>query len=439
MTRAVLAGCVALAAALAALLAAPVAVADPVVDAKVTAERGDDGTATADIVVINTIARPLQLTPVVVPPVPGCVLTVDPDAVAGARTTTVTVTIPMPCFGDDPSQVAVDLDGAGDRTFLPATVVSPPKDEPSHWAPLWWGLFAGLLLGGTVGLRGWTEMKEAAHAAGEPDAVAKREATYREVRAIVDARMAGLSDQSLGWKERPDLKPYTFTSKVATLEAGWSFQDSWVSNITVSATALIALLTSTDALTAVLGAEPGAAIGVMTLTGLASAALIGIANTVLKLVGEDVSEVTVGGLVLSTAIVVLAAGMQVWTVALVVMDAVGMGAARFATLLLALAVTAALAVYGFRSLGETVRKGFRDSLPEVPPGALTDWVAPHAWERQVVEARIRATYAEWLQSAAPAPGTPGIDRHDGTDRAPDVADWASVTPAPTRRRRAALL
>ena len=53
---------------------------------------------------------------------------------------------------------------------------------------------------------------------------------------------------------------YRFADKVGNLDAGWSFKDSWVANITVASTALIALLTSTEALTAVLGDEPEAAL-----------------------------------------------------------------------------------------------------------------------------------------------------------------------------------
>ncbi|GAA4401681.1 hypothetical protein GCM10023168_11520 [Fodinibacter luteus] len=365
-----------------ALAGMPAAAADLVVDAKTVATRGDDGVPTATIAVINT----------------------GPDAVT--------------------------LSPSADAGVLPATVVSPPQDEPSNWAPLWWGIFVGLLLAVTVALRGWTEREGAESAERHPTAQAKRNAAYRDVQQIVGARMRGLVAEELPWK--PALEPpvYGLRSVVGNLEAGWSFKDSWVSNITVASTALVALLGSADALTAVLGEEPEAALGVMTVAGLVSAALVGIANTVLKLVGERVTDVTVGGLILSTGIVVFAAGLQVWTVAVAAMDSVGWGAAGVGTLLLALVVTAALGAYGFRSLGEAVRRGVSTSLPAVPETALTDWAAPQGWQRMIVAARIRAEYADWLE---PPAGDAVADGH------PRVPTWEPVAPATRRHRRAALL
>ncbi len=427
MTRAALAAAVALLA----VLGAPLATADRAVDAKVAAQRGEDGTLTASIEVINTGPDAVTLRPVVVPAVAGCLPTADPASVAAAQATTVTVTLPQACFADDSTPVAVDLDGVGARQQLPATVVTPPQDEPSNWAPLWWGLFVGLLLAVAVGLRGYTELEEAqAQIVGSRGGRAKRRKAYLAVQEIVTARMADLTPARLNWKK---LKApvYGFTSPVGNLEAGWSFKDSWVANLTVASTALIALLTSADALTSVLGEEPAAALGVMTVAGLVSAAIVGVANTVVKLVGPEVSVVTVGGLIASTTLVVLAAGFQVVTVALCVAGATSSWPLRVGAVLLALVVGAVLEVYAFRSLGQAIRTGFADSLPVVPADAVAAWAATDPWEKIVVEAQIRATYGEWLQKDRSRPARNSI---------PGMADWTPVqpVPAPDTRRRSLL-
>jgi hypothetical protein len=427
MTRAALAaGAVLLAA-----LGAPLAAADTVVDAKAAAQRGDDGTLTASIEVINTGPDAVTLRPVVVPAVAGCLPTADPASVAAGSSTTVTVTLPQACFADGSTPVAVDLDGVGPRQRLPATVVTPPTDDSTSWASLWWGLFVGLLMAVAVGLRGYTEHEETqAQIVGSRGGRAKRRKAYLAVQEIVKDRMADLTSARLNWKK---LKApvYGLTSPIGNLEAGWSFKDSWVANLTVASTALIALLTSADALTSVLGEKPASALGVMTVAGLVSAAIIGVANTVVKLVGPKVSVVTVAGLIASTALVVLAAGFQVVTVALCVAGATGSWPLRVGAVLLAVVVGGVLEVYAFRSLGQTIRTGFADSLPAVPADAVTAWAASDPWEKSVVEAQIRATYGEWLQKDRSRPARNSI---------PGMADWTPVQPAaaPDTRRRSLL-
>lgn len=404
-----------------------VAAADTVVDQKATAEKGDDGVVTASIEVINTGPDAVPLRPVVVPAKPTCHLTPDPTTVGAGQVTTVTVTIPKGCF-DDSTPMAVDLDGVAKSQTMPATVVAPPMDHPTDWAPLWWGLLVGALMAGTVGLRGWTEHEEAQQEAMTPEGIAGRERAYLEVRKIVKVRTDGLSLPELPWKPLPP-PTYSLTSELGNLEAGWSFKDSWVANLTVASTALIALLTSADALTAVLGEEPAAALGVMTVAGLVSAVLVGVANTVVKLVGKSVEVVTVGGLIASTSLVVLAAGFQVVTVGLAAASAAGHWPLAAAALLLALLVAAVLEVYAFRRLGETVREGLTDGLPVVPADAVAAWAARRPWERSVVEGQMRATYAEWLE------GDPLLDTAEG---APSMAAWTPVARPVAARRRSLL-
>jgi hypothetical protein len=414
----------------------PIATADTVVDQKVTAEKGDDGAITATIKVINTGPDAVTLSPVVVPAVARCHLTPEPTAAGPSQVTSVTVTIPQECLPEvaastsTPSSIAVDLDGVAARQTLPTTVVTLPADEPSSWAPLWWGLVIAVFMAVPVGLWGLTEHQAAEAAAMARKGRSKRRKAYLAVQAIVDTRVKALGLGDLNWTK---LKApvYTLTSPIGNLEAGWSFKDSWVANLTVASTALIALLTSTDALTAVLGEKPAAALGVMTVAGLVSAAIVGVANTVVKLVGTSVSVVTVGGLILSTALVVLAAGFQVATVGLAVAGAAGHWPLALAALLLALLVGAVLEVYAFRVLGQAVRGGFADQLPVVPADALSAWAASEEWEKHLVKAQIRIAYEEWLQPDRSKPARGSV---------PGMADWVPVAPppAPEGRRRSLL-
>ena len=415
-------GIVALGFAALVLTGLPVASADVVVDTKDVTATSEDGTVSAKFTVINTGRKAVDVTPTVEPT--ACSITPTTSRLGPRSTSVVKVTL-TDCFTDTRSMVKVDLDGSG--AAAPVSVSAPDKE--SDWAPLGWGLFAGLLLAGTVGLRGWTEHRDAQEEATAPPGTGtgpSRGQKYLAVQAIVGERMQALPDTALEWK---DLGPpaYGLDAPIGNLEAGWSFKDSWVSNVTVASTAFIALLTSTEALTAVLGEEPSAALAVMTVAGLASAALIGVANTVVKLFGASVSEVTVGGLILSTAIVVFAAGFQVVTVGVSVAGVVDSTALVLGAAAMTAVVALALVAYAFRSLGQTVRTGFADDLPEVPATALSDWAATEPWEARVVAAGIRARYAKWLVL--------DLQRHIAF-AVPGEDEWTAVSlpPAPERRR-----
>jgi hypothetical protein len=426
-----LTGCV-LATLLLGAVGAPLATADTVVDRTVTASAGDDGTVTASIQVINTGPDAVSLRPVVVPARAGCLPTAEPGSVAAAQVSTIEVTLPDGCFDEqEPKALALDLDGVA-RASMPATVVEPPADEPTQWWPLWWGLFAGVLMAVGVGLWGWTQREdtEAEESAdGSAAEAAGREQAYAAVRAIVDARVAALSAPGLTWKQPLPPRDLSLGAELTQLEAGWSFKDSWVANITVASTALIALLSSADALTAVLGEKPAAALGVMTVTGLVSAAVIGIANTVAKLLGASVAAVTVGGLIASTALVVLGAGLQVATAGLAVAGAAGSWPLGAGAIVLALVVAAVLVLYACRSLGEAIRSGPASALPSVPDDAVTAWAAEADWERLVVAASIHARYTRWLDAPAGLTATSGV---------PGLEAWSPAAVPPPPRRRSLL-
>lgn len=373
---------------------------------EVTAKTAD-GKTTADVVVINAGASSSTLVGTVAPAT--CVVTPRRSTVAPNQSTKLTLTLEEGCPED--AAVIVDLDGSGP---LPGVTVKPAEAKESDWSTMVQGAWLGVVMALAVAIWGLGAFWKAP-APGTP---VERAATYEQVKAVVNARMAALEvspstgppTSSLVWKELPEQPGYSLGSTVANLEAGWSFKDSWVSNISVAATAFITLATSADLFTAILGEKPDAALGVMTVSGLVAAVVIGVANTVVKVIGPSTKKVTVFGLLLSTTLVVFAAGMQAATVGFTASHALdGEGLAPWA-LALMLLVCLAVVVYGGKTLAEALAGGRSDALPTVPADALDAWEATDPWERQLVGQRIRQAYAEWLeegsQSALPAPAAP---------------------------------
>ena len=212
---------------------------------------------------------------------------------------------------------------------------------------------------------------------------------------------------------------YRYRDEVGNLAAGWSFKDSWVSNLTIGTTAFVALTTSVDAFTAFLGEAPKAALGVMTVAGLVSGVLIALAVTISKLTGPSADKVSVGGLITATALTAGAAGFQTGTVGAATALAFGLPTDWFPpevgsvpllswlSLLLTIVVGGVLAAYVGRSLRQLLARGYLDNVPALPPDALEAWdVAPNSkWQAQYVEQRIRTAFAEWLLDAE-KPKTP---------------------------------
>ena len=194
----------------------------------------------------------------------------------------------------------------------------------------------------------------------------------------------------------PAPKDFGLKSDVAHLEAGWSFKDSWVANLTLASTGFVALATSVDALTALLGEEPKAALAVATVAGLVSAAVIALANGVVKIFGESTAKVTVAGLLVSSAMVVFAATFQVVTVGLAVEGALTESAAQGLTIATMILVLLAVVGYAGTSIYQTVSNGAADDVPAIPEDAGEAWHAESEWQKTLVADRIRSLFKKWL-------------------------------------------
>jgi hypothetical protein len=386
------------------LLSTPSAGADVIVvdGTSVDATAGDDA-FTADLKLFNVGAEPVSLSPTLEIS-PDCTATVKPTVLDAVQSTKVTLTFDEACFGESKSLVA-DIDATATTNGpLPAITIKKP-DPARDWAPLQRGAGVGLAVAG-VYLLVFLFLKFEANNrlclmdAGE--AHEERVKDYQNVKDLVDARMAELDvDRRLTWKPLQPPEIITLRSEVVALEAGWSFKDSWVANLTVATGALFALATSVDALTALLGDEPKGALGVMTVTGLVSAIIIAVANTVVKLLGKSTAAVTVAGLLVSSTLVVFAASMQTVTVGIAVSDLIDDDRAADVARFLTFAVTVVLAWYAVSAVSDSLNKTAADSLPTVPADALTAWKATTAGESRIVIDQIRSTYATWLVDDEP--------------------------------------
>jgi hypothetical protein len=397
---------VAAAAALVALLgfSGGPAFAEIVVDGTSADASLSEGTYSAEISLLNTSKRDVTL-PEQVALTDSCNAKVKDRTIGGLRSVSVTLTFDDSCFGDADSLEA-DLDDAGP---LPAVAINKPTNGHA-WLPMGISAVIALVVAivvGAVGVGMLQKVDSERKARNDPTSGegAKRKASYDSVKVLVNERVAQLTPTSgLSWKSTlPAPDDYTLTSEVKGLEAGWSFKDSWAANLTVATTAFVALLSSADTLTAVLGEKPEAALGVMTVAGLISAVIIAVANTIAKLVGDTTSKVTTGGLILSTSLVVFAAGLQTGTVGGTAMTLVEGWLAQGLVILLSLGVGAVLVWYALATTYSTLQTGAPDDpLPVIPADAVEAWNVSDPWQVAIVKNRILTTYAEWLTTPAPA-------------------------------------
>lgn len=405
-----------------AVVGASAAAADDLVldSTKIIAER-TDGATTAEIRVINLgdVDAVLRESPAVAS---SCVATISGARVLPPRQpSTVTVTFAPDCFPLEGAGTAqrVDLDADGP---LPAVTVTAPARQ-SPWLPLAWGALFGAIVAVVVGWFGRHAKEQARAAWHDPAAATSRMSSYRAVQDVVNQRLllrwnADLPTPAFGWR-----------SSVHNLASGWSFQDSFVTNLGVGTTALVALVSSTDVLTAVLGDAPKSELGMIVVAGLISALVIAVANTLGKVLGPDTTSVTTAGFALSAALVTGATAFQIASIVLV-MDPVlaARPQAQAALWAGAFLVTGALIGYAWRVIHTVLANGIEDVCPRLPDDAATAWAWTSVWHKAIADERILSTYQRWLQGPPPVP-SPAAP--------PAGAAAAPAGPAPIHRRTTA--
>lgn len=243
-------------------LAQTVVVLEPS-DDKVTLTDGDGGTSTGSFTVTNLSKEPLPLTVKAIDAGTSCVITPKPTSVPGARRTDVTLSADD-CEIGKGSKAQVSFTGTD---ITPADLqLTVKKAEPvviNDILKFFAYALPVVLLCLFVFV--WS---------GRPN---KRDGT------------------KVGWSD-----------DVAPASAGWSFKDSWVSNVTVISTAFAVLLGTSELLETILGESPDVALGRMIVAGAISAFLVATAPLLLKVLGKTEAP-TVGGLLLGALVTVTAA------------------------------------------------------------------------------------------------------------------------------------
>jgi hypothetical protein len=141
------------------------------------------------------------------------------------------------------------------------------------------------------------------------------------------------------------------------LDAKWSFKDSWVANITVGATALIALLGSTAPIKAIVGREPTSELGLIAVAGAIAAVLVTISPLLLRVIGRDLKIPTVGGTLVAGALVLVGSLFQIGAVTIQAARLSEREWVQFGVLIGGLLVGLIVAIYAARSLASLMDEG----------------------------------------------------------------------------------
>lgn len=401
--------------------AARAQIADVVLGDSSVSASDSEGVTSAAVRLINTGGKQQEL-----PEVPKVVnrhtcvpsLIDEKNRTLPARaTTSVSVIFPDGCFTHK-AELMVDLDAdSAPESLPPVTIKAPGSPTLLPWRALGVGAVVGVaacLIVAISGVVGWRAARKDIRNK-END----RRAAYRRVTDMVNDRLRELRDDpnyEANWKpyKAPRFGP---GDKIGQLAAGWSLKDSWVSNLTIGTTALVAIATSIDAFTAFLGAAPKAAFAVMSVAGLISGLIIALAITLSKVFGKKAEELTVAGCLIATSLTAGAALLQTGTLGAGAAVAFGMpanwleGAGYSPLAVVALAVAAIVAtvltIYACRSLYAIILNGCPDNVPTIPEDALKAWAVDPAsrWQKWYVEQRIRTAFRTWLDDDG-TPTTP---------------------------------
>ena len=282
-------------------------------------------------------------------------------------------------------------------------------DAPSDWTPLTTGVALAVVAAVITLVVGFLAFAGASRAVAHPSAsdTARREDRYRLLTAVVGERLTSLSGVAPTWMPLPP-QAYGLGSRIANLTAGWSFQDSWVTSLTAGTSAVIAFASSSDLFTGLVGELPESGLRVPAVAALAAAALIALALLVVKLLGPGSDDVTVAGLVLSTALVVAAAVLNVITASVAAVALITSSVWAQTVAFAGFVVAALLVTYGARSLWQAVIGGVDEPVPSLPADVTQAWQVTAPWQAAVIVARLRADYTAFMADKGPGSTAPTL-------------------------------
>lgn len=406
---------------------------DVIVDSTaVELKAADNGTHKTEIVLLNTGQSSVVVTAEIAGD-PGCHVDPVPRAVPSGRRESITLTLSDAC------EVAkgVDIRLTFGNGVTPQTVnvtASAPKDDD----PDWWILVvaAAIAIAIVVGIALWVlfRIRQMGEALKDPKAVAKRVASLQETSHRRQEARAARGLTSAGDTPLAEPEPPTIDMKTPLTGLGtdWSFSDSWVANATLGATALIALIAAADVLKAVLGAEPEAALALITVASAVAAFLVGLGPLILKAVGKETGIPTVGGAVLAGIVVLAGSLLQVAAVTIQAMVLSSHLWLQGILLLVGLFTAAFVTLYGARSLPGLIATGITVAPAETPPEIRAAWIVAKAIRPEITEVELSPLDIDEIVA----------EEEDVQGRL--IREIAGVSalaraPAPAVRRRTALL
>jgi hypothetical protein len=248
----------------------------------------------------------------------GCDLVLDHEQLLAAVHTSVNVTVPAGCkVGNDGIDFAVSAKSGTSPPVKFDVTAAPKPDSASkpEWRALWAFpiIFAGLVFAAAICLL---------------------------------------------------LVPKNPNTELKYLDATWSFNDSWVSNVTVLGGLLAGIFGSSEVVTALLGEDAKSSIALATV-GVAVAAAIIAAGPIILLSTKSKNDfVTLGGFLLGAAVTLSGAAGELWVVYRsgrrldlggLEHDIVGLAVAGFVV----------LGLYAIRTIPATIRHGTTE--PDAPP------------------------------------------------------------------------
>jgi hypothetical protein len=335
--------------------------------------KAENGGWTVSLGFTNLTNAPIVLDAEPDAPDNGCDLTLAPSRVRVAEHLDVTVSVPAGCkVGTDGFDFTVS--GAGQEFEVSAA----PKPDPSE--PEWDALYG--FVGALV------------------------------VAVVLVLIVAGLSDRG----PRDELK---------YLDATWSFQDGWVSNITVIGGLLAGIFGSSDVVTA-LGADADQAVALATV-GAAIAAVFIAAGPILLLSTKSKDDcVTVWGFLAASALTLTGAGGEIYVLWRSGAD-LDLNGWEDWTVILFVGAVVLLVAYALRTTSATIRLGTTE-----PDGQDSDAVAA----AKMIVAALNA-HASSVVDAIKAHG--GVDSAQLAQVAVPEFKIEATPAAPPRRRRSAAL
>lgn len=404
------------------------AVTDVVVLTTDVTAQADGSVITAKVEMINNTKDP-QTLGWPIPKAANCSVAAKDRTLDPLVKTTVTLTLDAACFegqpGTSPKNVEVSFDG------VPSVTVKPVEEPVFPLVPLLGCLLIAAAVAIAGGIYAATGIFAGVKVLKEPgkDEVAQADA----VKRIVKLRWESLGwVDELVWRRQPEWS-YEWDSTVRNLEAGFSLKDSWLANLTVL-TSVVSIATSTDFLKVAFGVVPRNELAMMTMAGLISGLLVAAANTLVKVIGKSANEVTVKGLVVSSAVLYGAVVFQILSLVVALYRASESDLLHFVVVMVGITAFWLSSWYLMESLENALTKGAPpgNKFPEVPATVLKTWQANEDWEREVVARRIRIYFKDYLCEESRADAA--VD-----DRTwPIWSPWATTSPGDDPTPRASL-